>query len=107
MLLKAAYQFEQRHSECLTDLAKFNQVQPTFSRFILRHEGLRLPEAFGQIFLPKSCTQTELPQDLLKDFLFQSKDALLHSFNKIELTRHPKSGYTVEVSSLSVRKTSW
>jgi hypothetical protein len=61
LLLETSHQFEQRHAKSLTNLAEFDQVEPSLARFILRYERLRLVQPVGKVFLPQSRSETKLP----------------------------------------------
>lgn len=79
LLLEANDECGQSDTQRSADLAKFDQIEPSFARFVFGNKRLRLFQHQCQVFLAKPRAQSELAQDKLQGHLLRSEDALVHS----------------------------
>jgi hypothetical protein len=82
LFLEAFEQFEQRHADRLTNLAKLNEVKPSLAGFVFRHKRLRLIQACSKVVLPQPGPFAQLPQHALQRLLLGGKNALIHATRK-------------------------
>ena len=71
MFLEALHEVCERDTECPAQIANFEEVQPSFSRFVLTHIRLGLPKQLCQITLPELCVMPKLTHDVLEVVLFR------------------------------------
>jgi hypothetical protein len=77
-ILVAEDKFKERQAEGVADLAQFREVKQFLARLKSAHKWLWLGKALSEIRLAQASFGPNVPQEILQDFLFVGKNALLH-----------------------------
>jgi len=92
---KSLNKLYQRNTDCLADLAQFNQIQTAFARLIFGDERLGALDLGCQNLLAQTCIKARLPEQTLKLLLCAAVNGFGHlPMFILRVDQYPKTGYS-------------